>query len=90
VRGGQLDEGSQKLGSTLPGAPQSPGSSGKNPNPPAANKPGESPPAKPGDLQVFLGADGTRCCSKRSEESRPDLCSSIRTDAEPDSALRSE
>jgi len=90
VRAGQLHEGSQDLASPRPAAPQSPDNSGKNPNPPAANKPGESPPAKPGALQVFLGADGIRCHSERSEESRPDLCSSIRTEAEPDSAPRSE
>ena len=60
VRAGQQNEGSQKPDSPLPAAPQSPNNSGKNPIPPAMNKPHELPPAKPGDLQVFLGAVGAR------------------------------
>jgi hypothetical protein len=60
VRVSKQDEGSQNLVSPPQAAPQSPDNSGKNPIPPATNKPDESPPAKPKPLQVFLRADGRK------------------------------
>ena len=60
VRAGQQDEGSQNLASPRPAAPQSPDNPGKKPNPPATNKPDESPPAKPKALQLTLRVDGMK------------------------------